>query len=246
MPTHIPAAERTLAVFEIFAREKRELSNSEMARLLDVAESSSSDLLYTLHSLGYLMRTPRTRRFYPTARMYEAARRIAENDPLSGVAREAVEQLVEKTNESAFFGVLEAEAVKVVAAQPSRNPLRYILEVGQRVAPHASALGKSLLGLLPPEELAPRVQGLRLGAVTPRTLTSAKALVADIEKQRKLGWYEATGEGADGVSGLAVSGWLGDQAVAMSLAGPTDRVEARRRDYVKALNEVRGALLGGG
>ncbi|MCA0243974.1 MAG: IclR family transcriptional regulator [Proteobacteria bacterium] len=246
MPTHIPAAERTLAVFEIFAREKRELSNSEMARLLDVAESSSSDLLFTLHSLGYLMRTPRTRRFYPTARMFEAARRIAENDPLSGVAREAVEQLVDKTNESAFFGVLEADAVKVVATQASRNPLRYILEVGERVAAHASALGKSLLGLLPPEALAPRVQGLRLGAVTPRTITSAKALIADIERQRQLGWYEATGEGTDGVSGLAVSGWLGDQAVAVSLAGPTERVQSQRGAYVKALEDVRGALLGGG
>lgn len=246
MPTHIPAAERTLAVFEIFAREKRELSNSEMARLLDVAESSSSDLLYTLHSLGYLMRTPRTRRFYPTARMYEAARRIAENDPLSSVAREVVEQLRDKTDESAFFGVLEAGIVKVIAAQPSRNPLRYILEVGQRVRPHASALGKALLGMLPPEELAAHVHGLKLVAVTPRTITSARALIADIEKQRKLGWYEAAGEGADGVSGLAVAGRLGEQAVALSLAGPADRVESRREEYVNALNEIRGTLLGGG
>ncbi|MGN5477112.1 helix-turn-helix domain-containing protein [Cupriavidus basilensis] len=55
----IPAASRAMAVFEVFAREKRELSNSDMARLLSLPESSTSDLLHTLHSLGYLMRTTR-------------------------------------------------------------------------------------------------------------------------------------------------------------------------------------------
>ncbi|HBD37671.1 MAG TPA: IclR family transcriptional regulator, partial [Cupriavidus sp.] len=151
MPTLIPAAGRAMAVFEVFARERRELSNSDMARLLALPESSTSDLLHTLQSLGYLMRTPRSRRFYPTGRLFEVGRQIAENDPLSAVAQEAVEQVGEITNESVFFGVLDTSAVKVVAAQPSRLPLRYIIEVGSRAALHASALGKGLLSLLPPD-----------------------------------------------------------------------------------------------
>ena len=47
----VPAAARTMALFEIFAREKRELSKSEVARLLDLPESSTSDLLNTLFDL---------------------------------------------------------------------------------------------------------------------------------------------------------------------------------------------------
>src|SRR6218665_775807 len=57
----------------VFARtirpEKRELSNADLARLLDLPESSCSDLLPTLHELGYLLRTGRSRSFYPTARL---------------------------------------------------------------------------------------------------------------------------------------------------------------------------------
>ena len=244
MPTLIPAASRTMAVFEIYARERRDLSNSEMARLLGVAESSSSDLLHTLHTMGYLTRTPRTRRFYPTARLLEAAKQIAENDPLASVAREAVEQLLEKTNESAFFGILETHTAKIAAAQPSRNPLRYILEVGERVGLHASALGKAMLGLLPPEELRSRVHGLTLRQLTPLTITNPDLLIQDIERGQQAGWHEAHGEGAQGVAGLAVAGWLGGQAVALSLAGPRDRVEQNRGAYVQALREVRSAFLG--
>lgn len=245
MPILIPAASRALAVFEAFAKERRELSNSDMARLLGIAESSTSDLLHTLHQLGYLMRTPRTRRFYPTARLYETARQISENDPLTTVAREAVEQLLEKTNESAFFGVLEATHAKVIAAQQSRNPLRYIMEVGQRVGLHGSALGKALLGLLPPDELLPRVQTLKRQPITALTITEAEPLVADIARGRQAGWYEAIGEGASGVTGLAVSGWLGDQPVALSLAGPSERVREHRDAYLQALLDVRQAFLGG-
>jgi len=242
MPTLIPAAGRTLAAFEVFAREKRELSNSEMARMLSLADSSCSDLMNTLHTLGYLMRTPRTRRFYPTARLYEIARQIAENDPLTRSAKEAVQQLVENTNESAFFGVLDRAAVKVVAAQPSRRPLRYIIEVGDRVALHASAIGKALLGELPADELQGQVQQIKFKAVTGQTITSAKKLLADLAQGRKQGWYESRGEGTEGVTALAVAGTLGDQAVALSLAGPADRVDKHRKAYLQALFDVRDTL----
>ncbi|WP_042878532.1 IclR family transcriptional regulator [Cupriavidus necator] len=243
MPTLIPAASRTMAVFEVFAREKRELSNSDMARLLSVAESSSSDLLHTLHSLGYLMRTSRTRRFYPTGRLFETARQIRENDPLTTLAQEAVEQLTEKTNESAFFGVLEPTAVKVAAAQPSRLPLRYILDVGERVALHASGLGKAMLGLLPPEAARARLESIERRAVTPHTVVEIEPLMAQLAQGRELGWYEARDEGTEGVTALAVAGWLGDQPVGISLAGPAERIAKNRENYLAALREVRNSLL---
>ncbi len=244
MPIMIPAASRAMAVFEVFAREKRELSNSEMARLLSLPETSTSDLLHTLHSLGYLMRTTRTRRFYPTGRLLEAARQIAENDPLTAAAQEAVEQLVAKTNESAFFGLLDPTAVKVVAMQPSRQPLRYILEVGTRAALHASALGKGLLALLPEAEARAALEKSTLRQITPQTIVDIDKLMADIAKGRKRGWYEAREEGAEGVDGLAVTGWLAGQAVGISLAGPVDRMRKHRTAYLDALRNVRDGLLG--
>ncbi|KJK26412.1 IclR family transcriptional regulator [Burkholderiaceae bacterium 16] len=243
MPTLIPAASRTMAVFELFAREKRELSNSDVARLLSVAESSSLDLMYTLHSLGYLMRTSRTRRYYPTARLLETARQISENDPLTTVAREAVEQLGAKTDETVFFGVLDASAVKVVAVQPSRMPLRYIIEVGSRAALHASALGKALLGLLPADEARATLGKSKLRPFTEHTVLDVDELMAQVARGRDRGWYEAREEGSEGVHGLAVSGWLGGQPVGISLAGPAERMKRSQDAYLTAMREVRDSLM---
>lgn len=245
MSTPVPAAARTLAVFEIFAREKRELSHTELARLLGVADSSCTDLLQTLQALGYLLRNTTTRRFYPSARLLEIGREITENDPLAIVAQEAVGRLVALTNESAFFGVSDPAGARVAAALPSRRPLRYIVDVGERVAVHASAFGKALLGSLPSGNLPAEVAKLSLRRITPHTITDAVMLVADVEAGRERGWYEARGEGNEGVTGLAVAGALGGRPVSISLAGPTERIDRNRESYLAALREVRDALLSG-
>lgn len=243
MPALSPTTNRTMAVFEIFAREKRALSNSDMARLLSVADSSCTDLLHTLHVLGYLIRTPKTRRFYPSGRLYETARQIAENDPLTSVAQEAVDQLVEKTNESAYFGVMQATTVKIVAAQQSRHPLRYIIDVGSRLPLHASSLGKAMLGLLHANELPDTVEALSMQRYTPDTVVDGKRLIDEVERGRVLGCYEGRSEAAEGVAGLAVSGWLSGLPVGISLGGPIDRIDRNRDKYIEALHEVRNTLL---
>ena len=147
MPTIVPAASRTMALLEVFARERRELSNSDLARLMDLPESSCSDLLHTLHELGYLMRTARTRRFYPTARLLTVAKGIAAGDSLYAVASEACELLRDKTGETGMCGRVEAGVVKVLAFAEGTHPLRYVENVGNKIALHVSALGKAELDL---------------------------------------------------------------------------------------------------
>jgi DNA-binding IclR family transcriptional regulator len=243
MPTLIPAAARTMAVFEVFAREKRELSNSDIARALALPESSSSDLLRTLHALGYLVRKPRTRRFYPTARLLEAARRIAANDPLGAAAQEAVDQLAERSDESAFVGVLDGGAVKVLAARSSRQPLRYVIGVGDRISLHASALGRALLARLPAAEARTLLQAQPLRAVTGRTQTAIEPLLAALRDGSRRGWHELRSEGVDGVAALAVAGQLDGRPTAVSLAGPVERIDRRRELCLDALRELGGALF---
>jgi DNA-binding IclR family transcriptional regulator len=152
MPTLVPAAARTMSLLEVFARERRELSNSDLARLMDLPESSCSDLLHTLHELGYLLRTARSRRFYPTARLLTIAKDISAGDPLYAVASEACELLRDRTGETGLCGRLEAGVVKVLAFAEGTHPLRYVGNVGNKIALHVSALGKAELSLGTPEE----------------------------------------------------------------------------------------------
>jgi DNA-binding IclR family transcriptional regulator len=239
----VPAAMRTLAVLELFAREKRELSNSDLARLMDLPESSCSDLLHTLHELGYLLRTVRSRRFYPTARLLAVAREISASDPLYAVASEASELLRDKTGETALVGRVESGAVKVLAFTASRHPLRYVQNVGDKLALHVSAMGKAILAMGTPEEAARQLRLKPLRKVATGTITDLAVLEAQVAQAREQGWIWVENEGGDGLAAMAVAGHVGGEAVAMSIAGPVDRLRQNREPFLEALHEVQSLVF---
>ncbi|AWV20487.1 Transcriptional regulator, IclR family (plasmid) [Roseomonas mucosa] len=244
MPTTVPATLRTLAIFETFARERRELSNAEVARLIGLPESSTSDLLHTLHEAGYLLRTVRTRRFYPTRRLLDLARQASEKDPLAAFAAEAVAALSERTGETAIAGRPDGMRVQVVGVQPGSHPLRYMLAPGERLAMHASALGKALLALLPPDEMRRAIRARPLRPVGPSSITDPDRLEAAIEEVRARGWAWVADEAGEGVAALAIAGLVGDEPLAVSLAGPASRLRNSRGSYLAALAEVRPLIFG--
>ncbi|AZW29796.1 IclR family transcriptional regulator [Bordetella bronchiseptica] len=242
MPTFVSAAARAMAVFEVFAREKRELSNSDLARLLELPDSSCLDLLHTLHQLGYLLRT-QSRRYYPTGKLLQAAQQISTFDLVVHATRDALEQLSQQTGETAYVGRIEGAAVKIVAVREGRYPLRYILNLGDRIALHASAMGKALLGRLPPDEARKLLKTKQLRKLTATTVTEPEALVEEVVASRERGWYHTRGEGSDGADALAVSGLLSDEPIAIAISGPTDRFSANRDEYIAALRAEAARLF---
>lgn len=244
MPAFVPAAARTMLLFEAFARERRELSNAEIAKLLDLPESSCVDLLHTLQEAGYLMRTARSRRFYPTPQLSALANAIASNNPVATAGREAVEMLGELTGESTLCGVLGDHHVEVLGIREGRHALRFITTAGTRIGLHATALGHALLAQLDPSEAAERLARRPLKALTPHTLTDPKTLQRALEATRKRGYAWVDGDGAEGVAAMAVAGRIGDQLLGLSITGPTDRLRKSREDYEAALMKVKAQVFG--
>ena len=243
MPTIVQAAARTMSLLEVFARERREQSNSDLARLMDLPESSCSDLLHTLHELGYLMRTARTRRFYPTARLLTVAKGISAGDSLFAVATEACELLRDKTGETGLCGRIEGGVVKVLAFAEGTHPLRYVENVGNKIALHVSALGKAALSLGTPEEAARQLRLKPLKQIAPGSITDLATLEAQIAQAREQGWMWVENEGFDGLVAIAVAGYLGDEPLALSIAGPTERLRRTRDACLQALQEVQALVF---
>lgn len=234
-----------MAIFDVFAQQRRAMTNSEVARLVGIAETSCLDLLHTLAENGFLMRTLRSRRFYPTGRLLALASQIAECDPVIAVASEAVEALCESTEETALGGRLDGSgSIRVIAFCEGRHNLRYVQRVGTRISSHASALGKVLLAQLDPQALGAQLGSRPLRRLTPYTITSLKVLERVLEGIRMQGWAEVQGEGTEGVSAYAVAGTIGAEPIAIALAGPTDRFQRNRESYLRALKEVQAAAFG--
>jgi len=240
----VPAAARTLALFEIFAREKRELSKSEIARLLDLPESSSSDLLNTLHDLGYVSRTVTTKRFYPTGRLLSVAQEISENSALTGFGTEATSLLAEQSGETASAAVLSGERIKVIAVSQGRFRLRYVLEVGDTFTIHGTAVGKALLSGLSDIEMHRVLRLKALTQLTKNTKIDPRLVEADVRAGRERGWHSSVDEGTIGVSSLALVGKVGDDNVGLGIIGPTERVVPNSEVLTERLLEVGRTVFG--
>lgn len=234
-----------MAVFEIFAREKREMSNVELAKLLGIAETSSGDLLHTLMRCGYLTRTVGTRRYYPTARLLVVAQEVARIDPLFNVANEAVQLLSNQTGETCLCSHIHNDAVQILAQREARHSLRYTVAVGDRIAVHASAQGKALLAALQDEEVREILGRKPLTPLTGQTITSMDRFLEEVAAIRTQGWAASSGEGSDDVSSFAVAGRVGNSVIAVAVSGPSSRIERNQDSLVAALLALKSEIFPG-
>lgn len=243
MPQILPTAQRVLQVFEVYARERRPLTNSEMARFLDLADSSCSDPLYTLRQAGYLLRTPKSRYFHPTGRLLDVAQGISAADPLQAFASEALEILTRQSGESSMCGLLDGNKVKIYASQESPRALRYVVQPGTTFDLQVAALGKALLGEMDAAERNAVIDALPFEHVTASSITDPGTLRTQIESQLEKKYFHTRDEGNEGVSAIGIAGRVGGQLTALSIVGPTHRMDANMEKYTQVILDARAEFF---
>jgi DNA-binding IclR family transcriptional regulator len=220
--------ERTLDFLELFADQKKPLSLSEIARLLEIPASSCHDVLQALLDRGYIYEIAPRGGYYPTQRMYEVARTIAEHDPVVQRAETLLRNMRDALDESVLLSkVTDLQATYLLAFEPS-HPLRYLVRPGDNIRSlHATSAGKALLASLGELALAGYLKSATLSRLTPHTLTSKAALRADLAAGNARGWFLNREESQEGVTTLSARfNWITSLYI-VSIAGPTTRMEPK-------------------
>src|SRR5947199_7239032 len=158
-------------------------------------------LIRTLVSLGYVRQN--TNRHYALgARLI----RLGENASMQfGTwARPLLAELVDEVGETANLAVLERDEVVYVAQVPSRHSMRMFTEVGRRVLPHGTGVGKAILSQLPPAEVRDLLSRTGMPAYTEHTFTEPESLLRQLAKIAKQGYAMDESEQELGVRCIAV------------------------------------------
>lgn len=157
---------------------------SEIADALDLALPTIHRLLRTLVGLGYVRQLP-SRRYAlgpGLIRLGDRASRL-----LATWARPALERLEHSAQETANLAILDGDMVAYVAQVPSRHQMRMFTEVGRRVHPHSTGVGKALLAQLPDSEVVEIVRRTGMPRYTGTTIVAEGELLADIRRIRERG-----------------------------------------------------------
>jgi IclR family acetate operon transcriptional repressor len=117
--------------------------------------------------------------------------------------------------------------------------MRMFTEVGRRVLPHSTGVGKALLAHTPDDEVRALLARTGMPAATEKTITTPEGFLTALEDVRRLGYAMDDNEQEIGVRCLAVSVPDSPTAAAISISGPAGRVtEAATERIVPVLQQV--------
>ena len=131
--------------------------------------------------------------------------------------------LVDALGESANLALMEGAQVVYVAQAPGRHSMRMFTEVGRRVSPHCTAVGKALLAGMSPDRVREILRHTEMVAHTGNTITDRDAYERELERVRDTGYALDEGEQEIGVRCVAVA-LDGPLPAAVSISGPTTRM----------------------
>lgn len=218
--TTVQAVERTVALLEAMADAGGRATLSSLAVRSGLPMPTIHRLMRTLVGCGYVRRGP--------GREYSLGPRLVRLGDSAGRlvgmwARPRLVELVDALGESANLAVLDGTQVVYIAQEPGRHAMRMFTEVGRRVPPHCTAVGKALLALMPAAQVQELLRHTVMTAQTESTIIDPAAFAAELERIRGCGYALDDGEQELGVRCVAVA-LDAPVLVAVSVSGPSTRM----------------------
>lgn len=236
---HINSLEKGTRVLELLA-EKGELSVTKVAEHLALNRTGSHRFLATLRELGYVEKN-RENRYQLTFKILELGMKMANRFEIRREARPYMQELSLAFKETVNLGYRDGLEILHLDKIDSLQILRMDSPVGSRAPAYCTALGKSSLAFLPPQELDALLNGIKLKSHGPNTITSKKRLREELEKIRNQGYAIDNEELAYGLRCVAapIFDHTDVPRYSISVAGPAVRfTEKRTQQIQKKLKNV--------
>ena len=142
----VPAVIRAFSVLEYIA-EQGKVGFGEIMSAIDIPRSSLSHILNTLLHLGYIKQQKGN--YVMASKVHEVSHMVLSKMDLRAAALPILREVAGKVDLSCNLGAINANEAIYVAKVENKNAFMSMAWVGKRIPLMTSALGKSLLSLLP-------------------------------------------------------------------------------------------------
>ncbi|NNH75756.1 IclR family transcriptional regulator [Nocardia uniformis] len=217
----VQSVERAFGILETMAEHGGMMGLSQLAEVSGLPLPTIHRLVRTLVDLGYLHQDP-SRQYVLGPKLIKLGESSARM--LSVRARPHLARLVDELGESANMAMLDGDRIVYVAQVPSRHSMRMFTEVGRRVLPHCTAVGKAMLAEMPPERVRELLQRTGMQRYTDHTITEPREFARQLELTAAAGYATDEGEQEVGVRCVAVAVPEAPARLAISVSGPAGRM----------------------
>lgn len=185
-PEFLEALARGLRIIQTFGSDRRQLSLSDIAKLVELPRASVRRTLHTLIHLGFAETDGRMFRLTP--RVLTLAGAYLLSNPISNILQPALERLSADINEACSAAVLDGEDMVMIAHASPPRVLQLSGQIGLRIPAVSSSLGRILLASFDDNQLDAFLAGARPKRLTPHTIVDRKELRRVILKARSDGY----------------------------------------------------------
>jgi IclR family transcriptional regulator, KDG regulon repressor len=221
-----------LQLLEALAECEESRGISELALQLSLTKSNVHRLLQTLSKCGYVTREASTERYLLSTKLWRVSRRGRPFDALRRLVRPVLRTLVEETNESVLFCVIENDELVPIDQVEPEGPVRVFFSVGQpfpidRVIMEGKGLtALQFIALASRPQMEARSAARKVQKQLQKNEAYGRLLFSKILDVRQNGFSVSRGEWVSGVNAVAVP--VADPAHnligVLSCFGPADRV----------------------
>lgn len=206
-----PAVAKAFQVLQLIAKSNHGAGLSELANLLEMSKGTVHGVVSALEELGAVLRDPRTRKFTLGFTLFELGKRAYSQIDLKDMARPVLEDLMEKTGETTYIGVLNGMRITILDVVESRQDLKITSPRGSSIPLFAGATGKVILASMAEEQCREIVTEKEISRFTENSITDPQRYMEEIERAREKGYATDYEEYLSGVWAVAapIKGWKG-------------------------------------
>jgi DNA-binding IclR family transcriptional regulator len=236
---------RVTEVLNYLSKSASPMRLSDISRELNMPKSTLVPILQTLVSCQYIGKDGADR-YFPGFALLALGTAARNAYGPSKFMKEHLKNLVEKFNETCYYGVLEGNDVLYLEKIDSPQPLRILTEIGRRLPAYATGLGKALLMEKTKEELQ-NLYHENMKPLTANTITDPDILYAQLQKAKTLGYTWEMEESTAHIRCFAVPvRQNGNICGAVSIAIPVFRYqETEKESIIQALKKTAAAIENG-
>jgi DNA-binding IclR family transcriptional regulator len=195
--------EKGLRILSMFDNTTRFLTQSEVARKLDLNMTSTYRYINTLVEMGYLVKDPRTKEIRPSCRCLLFCNNLLRATDHLKLIREVVDGIHTRWNLSIEVAFAVGNSLVRIYNREADETFTYRLPDSTTDSFHNTALGKAFLSTLPRKELINRLETMELVPRTDKTFTDKDLLADEILRTRKRGFATTAEEYLPGLLAIA-------------------------------------------
>jgi IclR family KDG regulon transcriptional repressor len=183
-----PSVKKAFQILKLISDTDGGLGISDLAKRLEIGKSTVHGITSALEALGTIIRDPTTKRYILGLTLLELGRSAYSQIDLKDLVRPVMEDLMEKTEESVFVGVLNGERVTILDIVESKQDLKMTSTRGTTIPLLAGAVGKVFLATMSDEKAREIVRKKGLFRFTEHSITDPEAFLQDVRMAREKGY----------------------------------------------------------